>query len=93
MDLIWYYNEIGKGNDYIELQVIKEYLYDQIDEVRKEIKSETEQAFKRKMPEYLINIFVRVLKDREDLLKHLVSEIQEKIKEMDKLNSAEKKGL
>lgn len=93
MDLIWYYNEIGKGNDYIELQVIKEYLYAQIDEVRKEIKSETEQAFKRKMPEYLINIFVRVLKDREDLLKHLVSEIQEKIKEMDKLNSAEKKGL
>lgn len=83
MDIIWYYNEIGKSHDYIEFQVIKEYLIAEMDKIRKEIESEKTAAYKRKMPEYLINIFVRVLKDREDLLKHLLLEIQEKIKDED----------
>ena len=93
MDLIWAYSEKGKNNEYIELQIVKEYLYVEISKIRKEIKRESELAIKRGMPEYLVNIFVRVLKDREDLLNHLVSEVQEKIKKMDELSSTEKKDL
>lgn len=83
MDYIETYGMMGKSNKYIELQIIKEYLYAESDKMRIEINKENENAEKKGIPSHLINIFCRKLEERKELIKHLLSEIQDEIKKND----------
>lgn len=86
MDIIWYYTEIGKDNKYVELQIIKEFLYREIDLIHKEINKETENAEKKGIPTHLISIFKNKLTERKEHLNSLVKKIQHEIKEADLKN-------
>jgi len=91
MDYIEIYGMMGKTHKYIELQIIKEYLYAESDKMYEEINKERENAEKKGIPSHLINIFCHKLEERRELLNHLVSEIQEKIKEEE--NEIKKKDV
>jgi hypothetical protein len=80
MDYIEMYKMMGKTHKYIEFQIIKDYLYVEMEKMDKEMDKERENAEKKGIPSYLINIFCEKLRERRELLNHLVSEIQDEIK-------------
>ena len=84
---IWYHRETGKSDYRIELETIKEYLCAQEKEMYKEINTEEENAEKKGIPNYLINIFTKVLIDRRKHISNLLSKIIEKVNDdNDKIN-------
>ena len=76
---IWYHRETGKSDYRIELETIKEYLLAQEQKMYKEIDNEHDNAEKKGISNYLINIFTKVLSDRRKLITNLLFEIIEKV--------------
>lgn len=63
-----------------ELNVIKEYLLEEIHNLNKAQDDETEKAFKGKVSGYVINIINAKFEDRKNHLKHLLDENLDEIK-------------
>jgi len=82
-DLIWLYNEMGKSNKYIELQVFKEYLLAEMGKLRKQLKDETKKAEKGGVSSYVINIFTKTFEDRKKHLDSIVKNVINQINEID----------
>ena len=76
---IWYHRETGKSDYRIELETIKEYLCAQEQKMYKEIGDEEDNAEKKGIPSYLINIFTKVLSDRRKLITNLLHEVIGKV--------------
>jgi len=86
-DLIWLHNEMGKSHKYIELQVFKEYLFSEIEKLRKQLKDETKKAEKGGVSSYVINIFTKIFEDR---IKHLNTITYDVIHQINKIDEDEK---
>lgn len=82
---IWYHKEKGLSDNLIELETIKEYLMAQINTMLKEIYKEEEDAEKKGIPLHLIVIFISVLKERKEVLEHLLKDIIVKVNEEKKM--------
>lgn len=83
-DLIWVYTKLGKSNKYVELQVFKEYLYAEIENLRKELKDETKKAEKGNVSSYVINIFTKTFENRIEHLNSITKNIVSQINQMEK---------
>ena len=71
-----------------ELNIIKEYLLDEIHLLIEVSDRQAEFARKGQVSEYVVNIIINELKRREDQIRHMLKDILEKIKrekELDKL--------
>ena len=89
MDYIEIYGMMGKSHKHIELQIVKEYLIAEGDKMFNEINREREYAERKGVPSHLISIFCRKLEERRELLNHLLSETQDKIRIQDKTEKEE----
>jgi len=66
----------------LQYSIIKEYILDEMDKLRKEINDEEEHARFKHIPNHLINIFVKKLTERKEFLNHLLNEILYKEKQL-----------
>jgi hypothetical protein len=71
----------------VELNIIKEYLLDEIHKLYSQAEIEIEKARDGKVSEYVINMISLKFEDRENHLKHLLDDILFKIKEFKKNNN------
>lgn len=80
-DYIFIYQ--GKSHEYIEHQIFKEYLFVEIEKLRKELKKEILKAEKGGVSQYIINIFTIKLEDRITHLNTIVTEVIDNINKLD----------
>jgi len=76
VDMKTNYIEIGKlkgdSDELIRTTIIKEYLIGVSADLSSEISRETKEAKKKNVPDYLINIFEKKLKERKSLIDRLM---------------------
>lgn len=70
------------SDDRIGLECVKEWLFNETQEIYKIIQEETEQASRAGVKPYLIQIFKNKLEERKKFLRHLLDEVQHELKEL-----------
>lgn len=69
--------KIGEPNIYTnnELQVIKEFLLEEMESINKEIDSQENLAIQAKMKQYIINMFVKKLEERKEHIQVILQKV------------------